>query len=74
MSSSTLDQYAPREPKVVQETTPHPYFASYRIKVSHAACNDEFDEILDLTADVFFYFRIIAIEKPYTTARILENE
>ena len=32
-----------------------------------------FDEIIDLTAGVF-YFIIIAIEKPYTTARILENE
>ena len=32
-----------------------------------------FDETLDVTADVF-YFIIIAIEKPYTTARILEHE
>ena len=33
-----------------------------------------FDEFLDLTADVVFFKIVTAIEKPYTTARILENE
>ena len=32
MSTSTLDQHAPQQLKVVQETTPHPCFASYIVR------------------------------------------
>ena len=74
MSTSTLDQHAPHQLKVVQETTPHSRFASYKIKVSHAACKGEFRWNPRSHNWRFLHFKIIAAEKPYTTARILENE
>ena len=77
MSTSTLDQHAPKQLKIVQGTTPYPCFASYKIEVSHADCKYEFRWKPRSHSWRFFtskYFIIIAIDKPYTIARILENE
>ena len=74
MSTSTLDQHAPQKLKVVFYNRPHRILVLLhaRSKYPTPLANMSFDEILNLTADVFLFYKI-AIEKPYTTARTLEN-
>ena len=73
MSTSTLDQHAPQKLKALYNR-PHRILVLLhaRSKYPTPLANMSFDEILNLTADVFLFYKI-AIEKPYTTARTLEN-